>query len=279
MHINRDFIHNVIDAFYNIKPHGSDLCAAARAAYDQQLYGDLNSQIVYALRFIPAYYFEYCAMVADLNARVRDFAALSVASFGCGLCPDYYALRDNLNIPFRYVGFDSIEWESLEYMPPVDGNWSGFARSVEDIDVDELHKFDAFVFPKSITDIDGCSDDCLSKLADKISATKKKRIFFLNSYVKKKFESTGFIQPFLKVHSRLQAAGFVCQDDIYKTFRVGHERQGLKKIHTNFDYPNGKILTCEQIDEGDNNCKNCNAPKKPILMNTHMSYAVIEYKK
>lgn len=284
MIVDRSFVKEVVDNFHTAITSREELCKIARSEHKLEFYKKKAYQELYALRFIPAYYFEYCVLADQLHDRVKkDYKGLNIASFGCGLSPDYYALRDNLDgIKFTYTGFDAIEWSSQSHMPKVDSNHQFIFQNVEKIEQKKIDKTDVFVFPKSIGDIRNSGDKVIETLANKIAATKKKRIFFLNSYVTRSFNKPIDLKDFEGIHIILLEAGFKCNDDPSKAFYrhdgvTENKPIGLRKINYEFVYPPNKEVTCDQEDKTDEICAMCIVPKSPIFTNQYMSFQILEY--
>lgn len=286
MQIDRTFIYEVVNNFFNQIESRDDLCKISKTEHTLEFYKKPAYQELYALRFIPAYYFEYCVLADKLYSRVkRDYTHLNIASFGCGLSPDYYALKDNLReIKFNYSGFDAVEWRSQNHMPKVESNHQFIFKCVQNIRVQELHDMDVFVFPKSIGDIRDSGDDVIETLAQKIASTPKRRIFFLNSYVTHSFNKPIDVKDFSAIHSALTKAGFNCDDDHSITFfehdGINIDKNiGLRKINNEFVYPPNKEVTCGEFDSTDEICAECIVPKSPIFTNQFMSFQILEYTK
>ncbi|MBF0250109.1 MAG: hypothetical protein HQL35_05690, partial [Alphaproteobacteria bacterium] len=154
MVIQSNFIHDIVVNFRNALPTPPQLCEAKDDAYSMEDYANEEWQKVYALRLLPAYYFEYCDLAADLNRRAAgDCKSLNVASFGCGLCQDYHALSHNLTVPFSYTGYDAVDWAARAYMPKTKNNFRFINRGVEGLTTSDVQAMDVFFFPKSLTDI------------------------------------------------------------------------------------------------------------------------------
>lgn len=168
-------------------------CTQDQSGYDNHL-----SDALYVKRYFSAYYTEHCVLANNLYlaARERGIKNLNIASFGCGLFIDFFALNDNLReIDFSYSGYDLFGWGKMggfsqSFLPK---QAFYYKKSVLDLTQREINAFDVFVFPKSLSDIrngfnsanglDIKNDNCIKDFAEKIAATTKDRIFFLNSYV------------------------------------------------------------------------------------------------
>jgi len=264
----------------------TDLCLAAKTELNLDAYNRKAFQELYALRYIPAYYFEYCALANELDSRLRKkFSNINVVSLGCGLCPDYYALMGNLvRCAFNYTGYDVIEWSRRQFMPPIESNYKFVQSSVTDLNISDITNIDAFVFPKSIGDIRDSKEGAIDKLAATISATQKDRLFFLNSYVTKDMNRPLDLSAFITIHDALLAAGFSTKDDVNKTFYL-HDGVttdkpiGLFKINSGFEYPDKNRVTCDKQDDNAPGCKICPVPKSPIFTNKFMSFHLMEYER
>lgn len=275
MNIDPGFVRTLLSSFWGARPTGKALCEAATGDYNQAYYAFEPSQIVYALRFLPAYYFEYCALAADLYPRVVGSQEVNFLSLGCGLCPDYFAIQHNLrNIPFSYYGCDAVDWTAFRLMPATGSNFVRSVAAAEAIVEDDLHWADVYLFPKSLGDIKGPT---LEIVAKRIAQTPKKRIFFLNSYVTYSFAIAGNRAPFYAVHQELLNAGFSCQDDVSVAYRMGETECALRRINSSFDFPSEYELRCEHYPAVQTGCGGCEAKRSPLFKNTRMSYAVLEY--
>jgi hypothetical protein len=286
MRISRDFIHETVMSYHNSFMTDANWCKIATLAPVNDSYLIRKYQKLYALRFVPAYYFEYCVLASELRLRLKtlNIDSVNIASFGCGLSPDYYALEENLyDISFEYVGFDQAQWSTQDLMPARGGNYRfehEYANGLED---EALEEFDVFVFPKSIKDIVDSGKDSLSDLANLIAASPKKRIFFMNSFVCTKGQRSLDAEYFDVIHDQLVNAGYVCKDDNTTTCYRKHPYTGEKfawliSINGDFRYPDEGRILCP--DKGSNSdCNVCNVIKSPILSNEFMDYQFLEYEK
>lgn len=119
-------------------------------------------------------------------------------------------------------------------------------------------------------------------LADKIAATDKDRVFFLNSFVTKEYKlNDAHVNLFRIIDERLISSevGFTSKDNVDKTFYRSSDKdkvkEGLRAIDSNFVYPDEFKNIC---DSGD--CKHsneCAVTRSPILTNQFMDYQIIEY--
>lgn len=279
MNIDKDFIHQLVYRFHNSIVDDGELCDYANTTPENGIYDDIIYQKIYALRYLPAYYFEYCILAERLKNRLinNNHNDINIASFACGLYPDYFALQHNLhNVKFKYSGYDVSNWNTREYLPEDYGNISLYTMSVDSISQREINNFDAFIFPKSLGDIATNAD--ISSLAQKISSTTKDNIYFLNSFISSGHMSNHqHISYFREFNQLLLDNDFTCKDDYKETYfnfngLSEKKTQGLKGINVNFDYP-GDILPLCDIE-----CtKPCNANKYPVLTNQFMDYQILEY--
>jgi hypothetical protein len=279
MEINSEFIDELVGSFHDELLLDGDWCRAADFDPTNNFYKKKIYQKIYALRYLPAYYFEYCVLANELYKRIDDeYISLNVASFGCGLAPDYYALRDNLgDIHFNYLGYDSVEWSTQALMPTTHDNFKFVFKSIRNIEDDELNGIDVYIFPKSIGDIESSGVGVIDKLATLIASSPQKRLFFLNSFVSNDNKISQHLNIFKKIDKALLSAGFKTDDDINKTYHRGNSYgMALTTINSNFVYPNERFIECEY--EGNKfDCQNCNVIKRPILTNKYMDYQILEY--
>lgn len=278
MIIKTKFIDEMLQQFFSSFDNEQDWCEVSGSNPNIDAYGKHKYQKLYCLKYLPAYYFEYCALASKLHDRLNanDQDEICVASFGCGLSPDYYALEHNLgNKKFKYEGFDAFEWSMRKLMPDVGDNFNFNLSNVMRLRDDEINKYDVFIFPKSIGDINDSSGEAIQHLANVISNSVKKRIYFLNSYVSKDIQNISHINLFEIIHERLIESGFSTSDDHRKTFYSGNRLgQGLKGINYNFNYDSNFCIVCK--DE-DHSCRGCNVVKSPILTNKFMDFQILEY--
>lgn len=285
MNINKDFIDQVVNSFHGELTARPDLCKTCQAEYSMNFYQRKAYQELYALRFLPAYYFEYCALARMLHERAKkyNYEHLKIISLGCGLSPDYYAFRDNLPpIEFTYYGYDAVEWTSRQHMPEVGDNHNFIFDNAENISENDLSDIDVFVFPKSIGDIENNSRGLIEKFGQKVAKTGKDRIFFLNSYVTKRFNAPADRNIFRTIHESLLDQGYQTSDNPENSYYLHpgdttNKPIGLRKIHHNFVYPDGKSITCNKMQPSQDICNECMVPRKPILTNQYMSYSILEY--
>lgn len=284
VNIDSGFVKEVVDSFHSTITSRADLCKTCKSEYTFDFYQKKAYQELYALRFLPAYYFEYCVLANDLYGRVKDrYRNLKIMSLGCGLSPDYFAFRDNLNgIAFEYIGYDAVEWTSQKYMPKPGPNYQFVFGNVAKIADDEMSQVDVFVFPKSIGDIERGAEGLVATLGKKIAKEGKDRIFFLNSYVTKDFDNPIDKEKFLAIHKALSAAGYSTNDNpnvsYYKHDGITKDKPiGLRKIHYDFVYPPDRSVSCDKKDASDDVCNECMVPKSPIFTNQYMSFSILEY--
>jgi len=277
MYVDSKFISDVVNGFAEVCPGDSQLCVA-KDMFGAPNYASEVFQYVYAMRYVPAYYFEYCVLASELSSRVKGYAHLNVASIGAGLCQDYYALRDNVKIPFTYSAYDAVQWAARARMPPVGDNFNIVAKSAQKISAGDLADVDVYFFPKSLSDIAGSGNGVLSAFGGNIAATKKKRLFFLVSYVSAGINKSPASQDFSDIDKALTAAGFSTTDQVRGSFYRGDKNgEGLRALHQNFIYPSNVKISCSSQDGL--KCIKCDAIKSPIYKNTHMSFSIMEYTK
>jgi hypothetical protein len=279
MNVDKNFINDVVRSFYSSLKQDGKLCEISGVVPDVNVYGKHAYQKLYALKYIPAYYFEYCVLAHALNNRVRNdgYGNMKVVSFGCGLAPDYYALTHNLTCNFEYYGYDAYQWTQRNLMPVSGQNFNFSNSCVSILNMSDVCDVDVFVFPKSIGDIYDSDPDNINHLADVISNTTKNRIFFLNSFVcNDGQQNTIHIGYFRRIHDALLNVGFTTNDNRLSTFRQGEVMGcGLNKVNRGFVYDANCFIKCD-----DPECKDkyhCNVIKSPILTNKFMDYQVMEY--
>lgn len=268
--INEDFIKKFVILCHKKFEKENNWCEIS----DKIDYTNPKYQLLYALRYIPAYYFEYCVLASKLKQRLRNLKInyVEILSLGCGLSPDYFALHHNMDgIKFKYTGYDS-SWGFKKR------NSKFYEFHKKDIStLNDVIKFDVFIFPKSIGDINNSNSSVIGKLARKIAITEKKRIFFLNSYVANESQNTSHVQLFKIIHNALVNKDFNSEDNYEDTYYCGTKQpQGLIAINSNFKYPQDGFIVCD--DKNDcKKCRECNVIKNPILTNTFMDYQILEY--
>lgn len=268
----------MLQQFFDAFESENDWCEVSGLNPNVDVYGKHKYQKLYCLKYLPAYYFEYCILASKLHNRLKtnDQDEICVASLGCGLSPDYYSLEHNLgNKKFKYEGFDGFEWSMRKLMPEVGDNYNFNRLNVMRLSEHDISLYDVFIFPKSIGDINDSSDEAIQHLADVISNSVKNRIYFLNSYVSKDNQNVSHVDLFEVIHKRLIDSGFSTSDDHRATFYVGsHVGQGLRGINYNFNYDSAFCIKCK--DE-ESRCIGCNVVKSPILTNKFMDYQILEY--
>ena len=280
MNYNSDFVNEVLANFHASFLEDKDRwCNIANIGPEGDNYRKKSYQKLYILRYFPAYYLEYCILAEALRRRLgSDCSGVKIASLGCGICSDYFALRDNLTgIPFQYVGYDRCEWSTQNLIPEVkESNFSFEFFTTHDFELGDLNDIDVFVFPKSIGDIE--ADGGLGHLTKVIASTKKNRIFFLNSYVSNgteiKSANAGY---FKRIHDALVTEGFNTEDEVDSTTWKGATfGDGLRKICWDFCYPNEYLVECK--DKGSTEqCSSCGVVKRPVMTNKFMEYQFLEY--
>ena len=278
MTIDSDFIENVLSNFYSSFCSEKDWCTVSESNPHINFYGKPAYQKLYALKYIPAYYFEYCILAEKLNDRLKknDIDTVSIASFGCGLTPCYYALLHNLDdVDFIYHGYDAYEWNTRNLMPKPDCNFNFHLKTVAKLNKFDVGKYDVFIFPKSIGDINDSNPNAINHLAEIISSTEKDRIYFLNSFVSKSKQNISHVSLFKQIHDSLISAGFSTEDKYGKSFYKGNNLgQGLKGIDRKFTYNDSYFIHCQDQDKS---CVDCTVVKRPILKNNFMCYQILEY--
>lgn len=279
MNYNSEFVNELLGNFYaSFMESESHWCDISHLDPEGDNYKFKTYQRLYTLRYFPAYYLEYCILAEALQKRLgNNYTGVKIASFGCGICTDYFALRDNLTkVSFEYVGYDRWEWSSQSLIPGEKGsNFSFKLFGTDNFEPGDLADVDVFFFPKSIGDIDAGGG--LEHLAKVIAATDKNRIFFLNSYVSNGTRViSGNARCFNRVHEALVAQGFKTEDKVSSTSWRGEFGDGLRKICWDFCYPEEYLVMCE--DQGRfSQCDGCGVVKNPVMTNRFMEYQVLEY--
>ncbi|WP_252090846.1 hypothetical protein [Pseudomonas sp. MWU13-3659] len=280
MNYNAAFVDELLGNFHaSFLKNEHKWCDFARVNPEGDAYRKWVYQKLYTLRYFPAYYLEYCVLAEKLKARLGQYdECLQVASFGCGICPDYYALRDNLGeIEFEYTGYDSCRWSMRKLVPKDNSDNLSFCHlnigALDSVDLDDV---DVFIFPKSIGDI--ARSGGLERLARLIARTEKKRVFFLNSFISSgRNEKSIDLSCFDGVHEALIKSGFGTEDDRSKTsYEGGAFDVGLVRVSSDFNYPERLMINCER--EGSSLlCEGCNVIKRPVMRNRFMEYQLLEY--
>ena len=275
MNIDQDFIRTTVHSFHRSLMRDGFLCDHSELSPLNGNYDDEVYQKIYALKYLPAYYFEYCILANTLLKRLNknSITDINIASMGCGLYPDYFALLHNLaGINFNYYGYDVCRWKTRQLLPQGKDNLYLASRSVNQISSKILGKFDVFIFPKSIKDIEQSSN--IQQLAQEIAKTKKDRLFFLNSYVNTSFDQPSVhVRIFEHIHNELTRRKFQTDDKHTITQYMGHAKRGLKAIDAHFDYPNECTALCKEKDD---ECQ-CKVGDYPILTNRYLDYQILEY--
>lgn len=280
MNYDGNFVVSLLDSFHvSFEENRSTWCEISGTSPEGHNYKRWSYQKLYTLRYFPAYYLEYCVLAEELNDRLKNHQQkITVASFGCGICADYFALQDNLEgIAFDYVGYDIFKWTQKKLIPRTTGpNFSFNHFTTDSFKNGDLDDIDVFFFPKSIGDIQAGGG--LEHLANVISSTTKKRIFFLNSYVSNgsetKSENAGYFQL---IHDKLTSAGFKTSDDVGGSRWLGDEfGDGLKKVCSDFNYPEEYFISCSQQGKFPR-CSSCGVVKRPVMTNRFMDFNLLEY--
>lgn len=274
INIQSEFLNELVKNFAKKLTNDDTLCDLSDFTPENANYSNLEYQKLYALKYLPAYYFEYSVLAKNLNNRLKqsNLDKVNVLSLGCGLIPDYYALEHNLScVAFEYHGIDACKWEARTYLPPYDlKKVKLYTDTVDNLTSKHVSVFDVIIFPKSIGDID--SNANLDKLATEIAKTTKNKLYFLNSFVSYSVQNKEHINLFGKIHDKLLAAGFTTSDKHRRSFYFGdHLGVGLKRINYNFNYHTDGFELCEE------GCNGCSVIKSPILTNHYMDYQILEY--
>lgn len=277
MNINTRFIENVVNSFHRSLLKDGLLCEFSSVTPDNANYNNQTYQKLYALKYYPAYYFEYSCLAEELQHRLSHArkSNIDILSLGSGLYPDYFSLEHNLSASFSYTGYDACNWPTTNLLPNTPRNINLINRSIDTLTTNDLSKYDVFIFPKSIGDIATSAD--IKMLGDKIAQTSKKTIYFLNSFIiRENINNNEQVSLFEKIHLSLINAGYTTTDDHKNTYHQGKENTALWRINNGFVYPSN-ISLCDNKDE---ECPHhCNVCHSPILTNKYMGYQLLEYNK
>lgn len=269
MTIDYNFIKQTSDVF---RAHAQtvDLCPTRNMRPDNANYACYEYQLVYGARYLPAYYVEYYDMATLLASRLAGHSTgVNIMSLGCGLCQDYHALTDALSgvVSFNYWGYDITAWDAFKIMPPPGTNFSYLNSGVQFFRPLNVAGIDAFVFPKSLSDIDPVS---MAHLASVIATTDRSRLFFLNSYVRNGGQPYGSLGT---IHNALIGAGFT-QAPTLGPYHISADR--ITDRYPKFDSCVGKI-SCPKFSITNANCSNCEAVKYPMLSGNYSYFELREY--
>ncbi|MDG2632745.1 hypothetical protein P7M35_23185 [Vibrio parahaemolyticus] len=274
INIHPEFLNELVKNFAKNLTNDDALCNLSGFTPENANYSNLEYQKLYALKYLPAYYFEYSVLAKNLNDRLKQLKLdkVKVLSLGCGLIPDYYALEHNLScVEFEYYGVDACKWEARAYLPSYNSEKVNlYTDTVDKLTSKHVSAFDVIVFPKSIGDID--SNANLNNLAAEIAKTTKNKLYFLNSFVSYSVQNKEHIKLFEKIHDKLLGAGFTTSDKHRSSFYFGSRLGiGLKGINYNFNYHSDGFELCEE------DCDGCSVIKSPILTNHYMDFQILEY--
>lgn len=301
MNINTELIKSSNEKLLAKLEELGDICNISDYKPDNGKYENKKYQYIYALRYLTAYYFEYCEMAHYFNEiikNLKDFTP-SILSLGCGLGQDYIALLNNLK-KFKYSGYDVVDWsKTREYI--FDSTFNGKFLNQSISEVDDIEKYNTFIFPKSIMDIYEQKDELseqgylIKEFAGKISKSNQRKLFFLNSYVIneeiKKQSLKSHMEPFDKIDDYLKNEGYTKIIHKNVTGAKNKLNDRLRSINNNHSLkiPYITPFECNQksppnkgacyCDLSKNEEKECGIIKTPIVSESFICYQIIEYKK
>ncbi|WP_252090849.1 hypothetical protein [Pseudomonas sp. MWU13-3659] len=282
MKYDSQFVDRVLERFHkSFNRSAHRWCEFSHDGLRAQAYRSTIYQKLYVLRYFPAYYLEYCILASLLKRRLGDaYSSVQIASFGCGVCPDFHALKANLEgLDFDYIGYDSCQWSTRKLIALEESDSLGFQhvhiKSLTPVDLDEV---DVFIFPKSISDLGQTGG--LEHLAETIAATEKHRVFFLNSFVYGGGDrDDSDLRRFDIIHAALERKGFITLDD-RETTHIGRKGMGrgrsLRAITHDYAYPQAHFITCARKGSKAE-CQGCNVVKYPVVTNNFMGFQLLEY--
>ncbi|MBR2124645.1 MAG: hypothetical protein IJ934_05745 [Acetobacter sp.] len=185
---------------------------------------------------------------------------IKIASFGCGLCQDYFALLSILapnNINFTYQGYDITDWDSIQLLTPFTDQ-KNFPKIIHNNYLNDCFDSDIIIFQKSLSDIHNTNS--LTALAQSIAKNSpaNKRLFFLISYVRNSScpqGETGYRDEyghwhgyFDEIDKALQNSGFNCtQLDPDEYCYTGHQEK-ISAKYSEFRYLDRNIRTDDFTD-------------------------------
>lgn len=267
--MNYDFIRDASQAFRAYGQY-ADLCPARAMRPSNLNYPIWEYQVVYGARYLPAYYVEYYEMACLLASRLAgQWKSLNIASIGCGLCQDYYAISNALYgiAGFNYWGYDAVAWDAHRALPPPDNNFSYLNSSVKYFRSLNVRGIDVFVFPKSLSDLDF---SCLTHLASVIASTDRRVLYFLNSYVRKNDEIYG---SFNLIDQALSRANFKLN------YQRGPMEVGNGRISDKYELFDSCVdkIECAKFDVQNSDCSQCEVVMHPIKSAGFSCYELREY--
>lgn len=245
----------------------------------------------YILKYFAAYFCEYYHTYEKVIQKIieRDINSTRVMSIGCGCGIDFYALErvladsDYETFKVEYIGIDAINWQyrpSKREIPFIFEN-----KLVANITAEDISNIDIFTFPKSLTEL--ASSD-LTRLGKLIAfASKKSRIFFVNSYITNDPESgmrIDGINQFKNVFDALVTGGYTTSDNLTTYQYLSENDVGLSKRFDFFKIPDEivdvvKSLTscCDERDPTEHECKVCNINFWPMMKGKYLAYSIFEF--
>jgi hypothetical protein len=276
--IKEDFIDEIKNA---------NFCSLKTIRFDQDDYPDYTDkkiQLLYLLRYYPAYLCEY-KYLYDKVIKKSKLDNLSILSIGCGCCVDYHGAylaneRDYNNI--TYCGIDRIEWEYADSF----GNkkFEVINEDINNIKLPDKNDYNIIIFPKSISEFNDKSFNNFISALSKTTFTQE-TVVLISSSMDKGFEHDE--ERYKKVAEVLEKNGYFCRK--YEATCEISGKNGLKKLDNDFNYPNDikEFITslstrCPKYIANKKNCKeDCSTQldKWPILSSKYISFIINSYKK
>lgn len=170
----KEFIDNKMDEIFNdFQEYLNDedrYCRLKDFRFNNGHTPEYSNELIqqyYLLKYLPAYFTEYCCIYDDIiNSNFLD-EDYNILSIGCGCGIDLWGAKfatEDSDIDIRYTGLDIVDWrywdsvgiEEVYYL-------NNDINELEELDEEE---YNIIMFPKSIGELDG---DTFKKLKDAIS--------------------------------------------------------------------------------------------------------------
>lgn len=235
-------------------------------------------QLLYLLRYLPAYLAEYYQMYKTLLEKHFLIADPAVLSIGCGCGIDLWALaialKDVKRDPrdLRWTGIDAVEWRHSDDVGLE--AWFLTPRSIGEFDRLPEEDYNVILFPKSIGEL---SEDELHKLLVAMGRTRlsQGRIAVMASMTAKWREE--------EERSRLHRfSDELRQNHCYKLrrertiFSGESDAKSVKSVHEAFCYPPSMLRTLSSLPDSlcgvaqseGKRCADCRFPERTMPITT-----------
>ena len=200
-------------------------------------YNNRLVQCVYNIRYSMAYAYEYKQLYTKMLQRIKLKEKLEVVSLGCGSFIDLWSLQQVIPKECRiiYHGVDLVNWErKFSYDRHNEATFDQISAAEYIAGLDELTA-DAYIFPKSISELDEAEMERICQIIRQ-KGIKKDEVHFLFSMRENNGSLDRDLSKTRMLYDTMLAMGMISNDSPEKDAVIDGLNKRVYECDSDFNY-------------------------------------------